>query len=45
MLAEIKGANPAQSTIDACSGRPAALLREMLPYAGHVVVGRDLEVY
>jgi ribonuclease BN (tRNA processing enzyme) len=32
-------------TVDAERSTPAALLREMSAYAGHVVVGRDLDVY
>jgi ribonuclease BN (tRNA processing enzyme) len=31
--------------VDAERSTPAALLREMSPYGGHVVVGRDLDVY
>jgi ribonuclease BN (tRNA processing enzyme) len=31
--------------IDAERSTPAAVLREMAQYAGHVVVGRDLDVY
>ena len=32
-------------TVDAERSTPAALLREMSAYSGHVVVGRDLDVY
>jgi ribonuclease BN (tRNA processing enzyme) len=31
--------------VDSERSTPAALLREMSPYTGHVVVGRDLDVY
>jgi ribonuclease BN (tRNA processing enzyme) len=31
--------------VDSERSSPAVMLREMLPYAGHVVVGRDLDVY
>jgi ribonuclease BN (tRNA processing enzyme) len=31
--------------VDAERSTPAALLREMAPYAGRVVIGRDLDVY
>jgi ribonuclease BN (tRNA processing enzyme) len=31
--------------VDSERSTPAALLREMSPYSGHVVVGRDLDVY
>jgi ribonuclease BN (tRNA processing enzyme) len=31
--------------VDSERSTPATLLREMSPYAGHVVVGRDLDVY